>query len=111
MINPELLLLSPIAIQNSIEKGQWIDVNPINNITLAPIEFSISKCQEYLDLSQTFLYLKTKITKADGTAYAKDAKDVDLSSFTNNAMHSMFSNIILSLNDEVVETSPEGNYP
>ena len=92
MINPELLLLSLIAIQNSIEKGQWIDVNPINNITLAPFEFSLNKCQEYLDLSQTFLYLKTKITKADGTAYAKDAKDSDVT-FANNAMHSMFSNI------------------
>ena len=110
MINPELFLLSPIAIQNSIEKAQWVDIQPLNNITLAPIEFSIPKCQEYLDLSQTFLYLNTKITKADGTAYAKDAKDSDVT-FVNNAMHSMFSNIILTLNDETIDSSPDNNYP
>ena len=64
MINPELLLLSPIATQNSIEKGQWVDIRPINNIaTGGHIEFYISKCQEYIDLSQTYLYLAISIVR------------------------------------------------
>ena len=111
MINPELLLLSPIATQNSIEKGQWVDIRPINNIAAGGhIEFSISKCQEYIDLSQTYLYLNTKITKANGSAFVKDAKDSDVT-FVNNAMHSLFSDIILTLNNEKINVSPENNYP
>ncbi|GFX60947.1 uncharacterized protein F54H12.2 [Trichonephila clavipes] len=45
-----------------IEKGQWIQFHPIANVTDGgPIEFLISGSDEdYLDLSQTQLYVKAK---------------------------------------------------
>src|SRR5271154_111396 len=38
-----------------------------NQDVISPIEFTISPSENYLDLSQSFLYLRVKITKSDGT--------------------------------------------
>ena len=66
----ELDLFTIPATQTSITKGQWIEYHPLSNITdSGPIEFSVSGSgEEYLDLARTLLFLKAKITKANGTA-------------------------------------------
>ena len=50
--------------------GQWIEYHPLSNITEnVPIEFNVSGSgEEYLDLARTLLFVKAKITKANGTA-------------------------------------------
>ena len=67
---PELDLFSIPATQTSITKGQWIEYHPISNSTdSGPIEFNISRSgEEYLDLAKTQLFVKAKITKANGSA-------------------------------------------
>ena len=66
----ELDLFSIPATQTSITKGQWIEYHPLSNITdSGPIEFNVSGSgEEYLDLAKTQLFVKAKITKANGTA-------------------------------------------
>ena len=66
----ELDLFTIPATQTSIHKGQWIEYHPLSNITdTGPIEFNVSGTgEEYLDLARTQLYVKAKITKANGTA-------------------------------------------
>ena len=65
----ELDLFTIPATQTSITKGQWIEYHPLSNITdSGPIEFNVSGSgEEYLDLARTLLFLKAKITKANGT--------------------------------------------
>ena len=66
----ELDLFSIPSTQTSISTGQWIEYHPLSNITeTGPIEFNVSGSgEEYLDLARTQLYVKAKITKANGTA-------------------------------------------
>ncbi|GIY72273.1 uncharacterized protein F54H12.2 [Caerostris extrusa] len=67
-----------------------------------PVEFHISGSgEEYVDLSQTQLYVKAKIVKADGTPLEKDEKIGPVNLF----MHSLFSQMDISLNDHLVSNS------
>ena len=70
------LLFTIPATQTSISKGQWIEYLPISNITdSGPIEFYVSGTgDEYLDLARTQLFVKAKITKANGTAIDADTQ-------------------------------------
>ena len=64
----ELDLFTIPATQTSTTKGQWIEYHPLNNITdTGPIEFNVSGTgEEYLELAKTQLFVKAKITKANG---------------------------------------------
>jgi len=64
----ELDLFNIPPTQTSICRGQWIEYHPLSNITdTDPIEFNVSGSGgEYLDLARTQLYVKVKITKANG---------------------------------------------
>ena len=66
----ELDLFTIPATQTSITKGQWVEYHSLSNITdSGPIEFNVAGSgEEYLDLARTVLFLKAKITKANGTA-------------------------------------------
>lgn len=56
----------------SVEGSQYVEISPISSITdRGPIEFYIvAKGEKYLDLNNTILYLRLKITNADGTDLA-----------------------------------------
>ena len=109
----ELSYLDIPPVQSSIEKEYYQDVS--SDSTTADsrtLEFNISGSTGVcLDLAKSYLKLKVKVTKADGTALAaaaeKDGKNV---SVVNNMFHSLFSNIDVSLNDIYV-TRSYSNYP
>lgn len=74
----------------------------------APIEFDIQgQGDEYIDLSQTYLQIVCKFTKSDGAALtgANSA-----STPVNNIIHSLFSEIDLTLNGKIV-TPGTDTYP
>ncbi|GFW77858.1 uncharacterized protein TNCV_4627371 [Trichonephila clavipes] len=54
--------------------GQWKQFHPLSNVfDNAPVEFHISgSAEDYIDLSQTQLYVKAKIVKVDNTPITKD---------------------------------------
>lgn len=104
----ELDLFTIPATQTSITKGQWIEYHPLSNITdSGPIEFNVSGTgEEYLDLARTQLFVKAKITKANGTALDPNTEVGPVNLF----LHSLFSQVDVSLNERLI--SPSTNtYP
>ncbi|GFU09693.1 uncharacterized protein F54H12.2 [Trichonephila clavipes] len=61
-------------LKTVIQDGQWKQFHPLSNVfDNAPVEFHISgSAEDYIDLSQTQLYVKAKIVKVDNTPITKD---------------------------------------
>ena len=99
----ELDIFTVPPTQTSIETGNWVEYNPIATLDDgSSIEFSVSGSgQDYLDAANTQLYVKAKITQADGTALANDAAVGPINLF----LHSLFSDVEVSLNETPVTSS------
>lgn len=79
----ELSLFTLPPNQVAIEKMYFNECRPVSSFSAedAPIEISVpGQGNEYIDLRRSRLYMKCKITKADGTVLA----DQEKISFTNN---------------------------
>ncbi|GFW59970.1 uncharacterized protein TNCV_4864251 [Trichonephila clavipes] len=96
------------ATQTAIERGQWVEFHPLSNVfDGGPVEFHISGSgEEYLDLSQTQLFLKAKIVKLDGSPIEKGAEIGPVNLF----LHSLFSQVDITLNERLVPNS-SNTYP
>ena len=77
--------------QSSVTKSKIIDVHPLTSLSdEGPIEFKISGNGEaFIDLSQTELYLKFKVTKSDGSNLDAGSK----TAVTNYPIGSLFSQV------------------
>ena len=104
----ELDLFSVPPTQTSIESGCWAEYHPLSSIgNGAPIEFEVSGTgEEYLDFANSHLYIKAKITAPDGGNIADDAEVGPV----NNFLHSLFSQVDISLNGTLI-TSSTNTYP
>lgn len=80
-------LFSIPATQTSISKGQRREYHPISNITdSGQIEFYVSGTgDEYLDLARAQLFVKAKITKANGTALDADTQAGPVNLFVHSS--------------------------
>ncbi|GFW27403.1 uncharacterized protein TNCV_590951 [Trichonephila clavipes] len=107
-VKSELELFNLPGTQTVIQDGQWKQFHPLSNVfDNAPVEFHISgSAEDYIDLSQTQLYVKAKIVKVDNTPITKD----DTIGPVNLFLHSLFSQVDVSLNDRVVSNS-SNTYP
>ena len=103
----ELDLFSVPPTQTSLESATFVEYHPISSLSDgAPIEFEVSSTgEEYADLNDSQLYIKCKIVKADGSAIG----DTDKVGFVNNALHSLFSQIDVSLNGTLITDSTNTN--
>lgn len=99
----ELNLFVPPPTQTVIERGQWVQFHPIANVSDGgPIEFIVSgNGEDYLDLSHTQLYVRAKILKKDGKPITDECNVGPVNLF----LHSLFSQVDISLNDRVVSSS------
>ena len=99
----ELDLFALPPTQTSVEEGQWVEFHPISTISDGgPIEFFIpGSGEEYLDLNQTQLYVRAKVTKGDGSDLAAD----DPVGPVNLFLQSLFSQIDVSLNERLISPS------
>ena len=97
----DLFIVPPT--QTSIEAGTYVEYNPISSISQgAPIEFSITGAgQDYLDRSNTQLYVRAQIVRANDNAI----DDTDHVGPVNLLLHSLFSEVDISLNDTLVTAS------
>ena len=60
----ELDLFSVPPTQVSLEKGLWIDYQPVSSVSDGgPITFMCLGTENYIDLSKTILSVKVKVTK------------------------------------------------
>lgn len=105
----ELFKVPPTNV--TLEDSKWMEYYPISstlNSDTAPIEFEIKgQGDEYLDLSQSYLQVVCKFTKADGTNLTGAGST---STPVNNILHSLFSEIDVSLNGKVI-TPGTDTYP
>lgn len=101
----DLFALPPT--QTAIEGGEWIEFLPLSSIKDGPIEFNITgSTEDYIDLSSTQLHVKLRVTKKDG----KPLLDTDLVSPANLPLHSLFSQVDVSLNGRNI-TNSSHTYP
>ncbi len=105
---PELDLFSLPLTQNSLDRSYWLEQKPLSSLSDdAPLEFVIpGSSSEYIDLSETLLYVKAKIIKNDGSDLEKEAVVAPV----NNLLHSMFSQIDVYLNGKLI-TPSSNTYP
>lgn len=104
----QLELFTVPPTQTSIVSGAWDAYHPISNLLEgSPIEFHVAGTpDEYVDLSQTKLHIKAKITNGDGSNLAVDAPVGPVNLF----LQSMFNQCEVSLNERLVSPSSI-NYP
>ena len=102
----ELDLFSMPPTQVSLEKGHWIDHQPVSSVTdSGPITFLSPGTEDYVDLSKTILVVRAKVTKADGTNLDADEKV----GVVNNFLHSLFKQVDVYLKEKQV-TQAMGTY-
>jgi hypothetical protein len=99
----ELDLFSLPLTQTSIESGIYVEYRPISNITgEAPVEFDVTATgDDYLDLANSFLCVRAKITRINGD----DLDAADTVGPVNNFLHSLFSQVDVSLNGTLITSS------
>lgn len=105
-IKSEVDLFTVPSTQIAVDKGQWIDHRPISTISSSsPIEFSVKGTENYLDLSKTMLFVRLKITKANGA----DLNAGEKTGPVNLLLQSLFKQVDVFLN-EILITQSTGTY-
>lgn len=99
----ELDLFSAPMTQLSIEDKAYTEIHPLSALTeTGPIEFFIcGEGDKYLDLNDTLIHLRLKITNADGSDLAPDAP-VGL---INYPLNTIFSQCDVTLGDRLISQS------
>ena len=107
-MKPELDLFNEAPLQTSINHGQWIEYQPLATLDQGGvIELNIDGAgDDYLDLYNTYIYVEAKVVQRDGTPLPKDAPVAPV----NLMLHSMFSQVDVSLNEKLV-TPSKNTYP
>ena len=102
----DLFALPPT--QTAVQDGLWVEYHPLATLAAgAPIEFAVSGATaDYIDLSNTYLYVKAKVLRQDGTTPPADAVFAPV----NYWLHSLFSQVDVLLNNTLV-TPSENTYP
>ncbi len=104
-----LALFEKPSAETGIQSKEWITYRPINQLTEgSALEFSIQGTSTtYIDLKNTYLLVKAKVTKKDGTNLAT----TDNVTTINMPLHSMFSQVDVSLQQQPLsEVGPNYAY-
>ena len=104
----QLDLFSVPPSQTSLEEGSFTEYHPVSVLTsTGPIEFTISaENSNYIDLANSFLYVRASVTTA---ARADLAKNVEIAPECN-FLHTLWTQVDVSLNGSLV-TQSNNNYP
>ncbi|XP_060098678.1 uncharacterized protein F54H12.2-like [Heteronotia binoei] len=102
-VKSELDLFQIAPTQTCIEKSLYIEVPPLSALTgSAPLEFYIAgNGEDYIDLNNTLLYAKCKITREDGTDLPADARVA----LVNYPIASIFSQLDVTVGDRLISQS------
>jgi hypothetical protein len=102
----ELDLLQIPPTQVSLDRGHWIDHQPVSSVSdNGPITFLSPGTEDYIDLSKTILVVRAKVTKADGSDLDGDTKVGPVCNF----LHSLFKQVDVFLRGKQV-TQATGTY-
>lgn len=99
----DLWLVPPT--QTALESSHWVPYKPLTTLDASnTVEFSVPGVgHEYIDPAHTLLYVKAKIVKGDGTDIT--AADQNDAAPVNYALHALWSQVDLSLNQKVISHS------
>ena len=99
--NTALCLFDRPAVQTDIMSNNECDYYPLASVTSGgPIEFHIpGSTEDYIDVSDVQLYIRAKVTKADGTAIAA----ADKVGLTNLPIAALFQDVSLMLGETQIE--------
>lgn len=103
-IRSEVDIFSLPSTDTTCDYSLYSEYQPISNIqdSNSKLEFKITgNTTHYLDLYDSFLYLKIKILGSDGTSIAETAKI----STSNNFFHSLFSQLDVYFNSNLISSS------
>ena len=93
-------------IQGDIESDYWQYLTPKNTLAAnSPLLFEIEKSSDFVDLSQTTLSIKYRVTESNDTPIEDTSKVAPI----NNTIHSLFSQVTVSLKDHNV-SQPNSAY-
>ena len=107
-LRSELDLFSLPHTQTAVDGSQWVEHSPVSTITSSsPIEFIVSGSgEDYMDLNNTLLEVKACIKTMNDSPVDAAVAVAPI----NNTLHSLFSQIDVSLNDVNV-SSATTTYP
>jgi hypothetical protein len=99
----ELDLFSVPPVNTSMERGGYVTYLPVSSITEnGPLQFNVnSSPEEYLDLGRTYLYIKVKVLKKDGSNLEQNARIIPVNLF----LHALFSQVDVHLRDTLISPS------
>src|SRR5438093_8442942 len=99
-----LPIFGTTMFQQDLEESYQVEVYTIGNISHNMFEFEIRGNDDFIDLNSITLHISAKITKADNNPYPAERADAKQEvAFINNVLHSMFSDVIVSINGTIVE--------
>ena len=100
-VSSEFGIFAPKPVQLAIQETKVVHYKPIASIDLSDLEFLIpADYDTYTDLDMK-LYVRGKLTKADGSAL----DTTDHTAGVNNFLHSLFSQCIIILNGVTITQS------
>lgn len=107
----EVDLFSLPPVQASVNSGQWVSVEPINTLpNCTYLEFSHrGDGSEYTDLNSSFVKLRVKIINVN-EALANPLLEKCEVALVNNALHSLFRQVTLTLGTKSVSVANH-DYP
>ena len=107
-VKSELDLFTVPMTQTTIEKSTYVEISPITALSdTSPLEFFIAgNGDDYIDLNNTLLYTRIKITKPDGSNIDAAAK-VGLVNYPGSTI---FSQVDVSLGDRLISQG-SNTYP
>jgi len=89
------------------QKKQYVEFRPTAQLGSGPVVFNIpASTSQFLDLQSAKLYLKLKITRANGDALGKD----DTVAAVNYFLHSIWSQIDVYFNQTLVSSTASYGY-
>ena len=102
-VKSELDLFQIAPTQTCIEKSLYIEVPPLSALAgSTPLEFYIAgNGEDYIDLNNTLLYVKCKITQEDGTNIANDTRVA----LVNYPIAAIFSQLDVTIGDRLISQS------
>lgn len=103
----ELLLFNVPVTQTAVSGSYYVDCRPVSQISEnGPIEFSVPGNADYIDLKKSLLYAKVRILHSDGTVLKAGEKVGPI----NNFLHSIVSQVDVSLNGKQFSSSGGATY-
>ena len=99
--NTALCIFDQPAVQTDVTKNILCDYYPLTSVTSGgPIEFHVpGSSEEYIDVNDINLYIRAKITKADGT----DIETTHKVGLNNLPIASLFQDVSLTLGETQIE--------